>query len=137
PVLGGGVYPECRTHLVPIGPVRNETRDQQAILRLVQINPVLQQSLWQGARQGAHRAFAEPVPEPPQQPIGQPPRQPQQQLVTGAFDVRVHHATSTVNSTSTGAPSGSSATPTAARACAPASPKISPNTSEAPLMTAG
>ena len=46
-------------------------------------------------------------------------------------------ATSAMTSTSTGAPSGSSATPTALRACRPCSPSTSPNSFEAPLITAG
>lgn len=45
--------------------------------------------------------------------------------------------TCTVSSTLTGAPSGRLATPMALRMCRPASPKISPNNSEAPLATAG
>ncbi len=40
-------------------------------------------------------------------------------------------------STSTGASSGSTATPTAERACTPASPKAVPRSSEAPLTTPG
>ncbi len=44
---------------------------------------------------------------------------------------------STVSSTSTGAPSGSSATPTADRACSPSLPNTLPMSSEAPLMTRG
>src|SRR5699024_8841609 len=43
----------------------------------------------------------------------------------------------TVTSTSTGEPSGRTATPTAERACLPASPKTSPRNSLAPLMTPG
>ena len=46
-------------------------------------------------------------------------------------------ATSSTISTSTGALMGSPATPTADRACRPASPKISSSNSLAPLMTAG
>ncbi len=42
-----------------------------------------------------------------------------------------------VASTSTVALRGNTATPTAVRACRPASPKISTNKSEAPLTTAG
>ena len=41
------------------------------------------------------------------------------------------------NSTSTGTPSGSSATPTAERAWRPASPKTAPKNSLAPLITIG
>ena len=44
---------------------------------------------------------------------------------------------STTISTSTGASSGSTATPTAERACMPASPKALPSSSEAPLTTPG
>lgn len=44
--------------------------------------------------------------------------------------------TSTMSSTSTGAPSGNSATPTAERACRPALPNTSVSSSEAPLSTA-
>ena len=47
------------------------------------------------------------------------------------------HFTSTMSSTSTGASNGNSATPTAERACAPASPNTSPKNSEAPLTTPG
>ena len=47
------------------------------------------------------------------------------------------HFTSTMSSTSTGASNGNSATPTAERACAPASPNTSPRNSDAPLTTAG
>src|SRR5699024_7007467 len=47
-----------------------------------------------------------------------------------------HQATSTISSTSTGASRGSTATPTALRACRPASPKAWPNSSLAPLATA-
>src|SRR5262249_51348373 len=47
------------------------------------------------------------------------------------------HFTSTMISTSTGASSGNSATPTADRACAPASPNTSTNSSDAPLITPG
>src|SRR2546421_1093566 len=43
----------------------------------------------------------------------------------------------TMSSSSTGAPIGSSATPTADRACAPACPNMSPSSSDAPLSTAG
>src|SRR5690606_227540 len=50
---------------------------------------------------------------------------------------RGYPSTSTTSSTSTGAFSGSSDTPTADRAWTPASPKISPSTSEAPLRTPG
>ena len=45
--------------------------------------------------------------------------------------------TSTTSSTSTGTSSGSAATPTADRACLPASPNTSPSSSEAPLATLG
>ena len=45
--------------------------------------------------------------------------------------------TSTMISTSTGASRGSTGTPTAERACTPASPKTSPSSSEAPLATFG
>src|SRR5699024_12094886 len=41
------------------------------------------------------------------------------------------------SSTSTGASMGSTATPTAERACTPASPKMSCSTCEAPLITCG
>src|SRR5690606_9168084 len=47
------------------------------------------------------------------------------------------HQTSTTSSTSTGESSGSTGTPTADRAWRPASPKTSPNSSEAPLATPG
>ncbi len=47
------------------------------------------------------------------------------------------YANSKTNSISTGESSGSTATPTALRACCPASPKISPSSSDAPLMTPG
>src|ERR1700757_1715710 len=47
------------------------------------------------------------------------------------------HFTSTMTSTSTGASSGNSATPTAERACAPASPNTSAKSSDAPLITPG
>ena len=49
----------------------------------------------------------------------------------------VCHRVSTISSTSTGASSGSAATPIADRACLPPSPKISPSTSLAPLTTCG
>ncbi len=45
--------------------------------------------------------------------------------------------TSTTSSTSTGASIGSDVTPTAERACRPDSPKTSPSSSLAPLITAG
>ena len=45
--------------------------------------------------------------------------------------------TSTMISTSTGASSGSTGTPTAERACTPASPKTLPSSSETPLATCG
>src|SRR6185312_15087219 len=45
--------------------------------------------------------------------------------------------TSTINSISTGASIGNSATPTAERACAPLSPNTSASRSEAPLTTLG
>ena len=44
------------------------------------------------------------------------------------------YSTSAISSTSTGAFSGSTATPTALRACLPASPKTSPSSSLAPLI---
>src|SRR6202012_769637 len=44
-------------------------------------------------------------------------------------------ATSAISSTSTGVSSGSTATPTALRACLPASPNTSVSSSLAPLMT--
>src|ERR1700726_2592451 len=46
-------------------------------------------------------------------------------------------STSTISSSSTDAPRGSSATPIAARACLPASPKISSNSIDAPSTTWG
>src|SRR5699024_6039589 len=46
-------------------------------------------------------------------------------------------ASCSTNSTSTGASMGSTATPTAERACTPASPKMSCSTCEAPLITCG
>src|SRR6266508_2455758 len=49
----------------------------------------------------------------------------------------VGHATSTRISTSTGASSGSTGTPTALRACAPASPNTWPSSSEAPFAICG
>src|SRR5574340_438055 len=48
-----------------------------------------------------------------------------------------HQRTSAISSTSTGAPRGSSATPTADRAWTPASPNTSPRNSDAPLITPG
>ncbi len=50
---------------------------------------------------------------------------------------RAPHATSTVAATSTLAPSGSEATPTAALACSPCSPSTSANSSLAPFATVG
>ncbi len=51
--------------------------------------------------------------------------------------LRLGHQASTTSSTSTGEPSGSSATPTALRTCTPASPNTSCSSREAPLATAG
>jgi hypothetical protein len=58
-------------------------------------------------------------------------------LGRGPYPAVSAHSTSTMASTSTGAPSGSEATPTAARACLPASPKTSTSSSLAPLTTLG
>src|SRR5690606_18366981 len=60
----------------------------------------------------------------------------QRRLVRAEVD-QGHQANSKRNSISTGESSGSTATPTALRACCPASPKISPSSSEAPLITPG
>ena len=57
-------------------------------------------------------------------------------LRVGGMDRR-HQRTSTISSTSTGEPRGSSATPTAERAWIPASPSTSPRNSDAPLITPG
>lgn len=59
------------------------------------------------------------------------------QALVGALHADDEGQTSTINSISTGAPSGSSATPTADLVCAPASPKISPSKLDAPLMIWG
>src|SRR5699024_1321790 len=102
----------------------------------------------QGPRQRGNRSLAEAVAVAPQQLVTEPAGEPQQQLVTGPFGLGIHsqrtlvswrriYLVSTISSTSTGDPSGSSATPTAERACCPESPKISPNSSEAPLITDG
>src|SRR5699024_149283 len=79
---------------------------------------------------------------PPPRTSGRPrggcgKRQNRRQNMSPAGSEKIYSETSTMSSTSTGAPSGSSATPTAERAWAPASPKISPMRLEAPLITAG
>src|SRR5262249_46072905 len=77
---------------------------------------------------------------PPRRDVGDPLRQPVTER--GPVELYPHataasYATSAISSTSTGESSGSTAIPTALRACLPASPSTSIRNSLAPLATCG